>query len=99
MALAPGAWGTFEPASGALMARRAVAAVVADAVRHGVEFLREAVAPPHGAGSRPAVRTTAGATIRAGAFVFACGPWLPKLFPDLLARSEEHTSELQSLRH
>ena len=93
MDFAPGAWGTFEPESGALMARRAVAAVVADAVRHGVEFLREAVAPPHGAGSRPAVRTTAGATIRAGAFVFACGPWLPKLFPDLLAKRIEPTRQ------
>jgi hypothetical protein len=27
-----------------------------------------------------------GGTIRVGAFVFACGPWLPKLFPDLLAK-------------
>ena len=86
MAFAPAAWGIYEPASGALMARRAVEAVVADAVRHGVAFLRQAAAAPQGTGSLPAVRTTTGGTIRAGAFVFACGPWLPKLFPDLLAK-------------
>jgi monomeric sarcosine oxidase len=85
MEFAPATWGIFEPESGALMARRAVEAVVADAARHGVAFLREAAAVPHGTGSLPAVRTTSGGTIRAGAFVFACGPWLPKLFPDLLA--------------
>ena len=27
-----------------------------------------------------------GEKYRAGRFVFACGPWLPKLFPDLLGR-------------
>jgi glycine/D-amino acid oxidase-like deaminating enzyme len=32
------------------------------------------------------VRTASGERIRAGTFVFACGAWLPKLFPDLLGR-------------
>jgi monomeric sarcosine oxidase len=31
------------------------------------------------------LETAAGRKIRADAFVFACGPWLPKLFPSLLA--------------
>jgi sarcosine oxidase len=76
MHFAPGAWGIFEPESGALMARRAVEAVVADAVRHGVTFLREAVtAARHGA-----VRWRRSSGVFAGAFVFACGPWLPKDF-------------------
>jgi glycine/D-amino acid oxidase-like deaminating enzyme len=30
------------------------------------------------------IRTTSGKGIVADRFVFACGPWLPKLFPDLL---------------
>jgi glycine/D-amino acid oxidase-like deaminating enzyme len=81
MHFAPGAWGTFEPESGALMARRAVEAVVADAVRHGVTFLREAVTAPHGAGPMASV-----GGVFAGVFVFACGAWLPKIFPDLLAK-------------
>lgn len=60
-----GAFGIFEPDSGALLARRAVTAVVEDAVRCGVTFAHEAA---------PA-RTT----------IYACGPWLPKIFPELLA--------------
>ena len=48
------------------MARRAVAEVVADAVRMGVQY--ETASVP------PAARTT----------VYACGPWLPKLFPEIL---------------
>jgi monomeric sarcosine oxidase len=94
MRFAPGAWGIFEPESGALMARRAVEAVVSDAVSHGVKFLREAAVAPRGAGSLAAVATTtSGGTINAGAFVFACGPWLPKLFPDLLAKRIEPTRQ------
>jgi glycine/D-amino acid oxidase-like deaminating enzyme len=30
------------------------------------------------------VATRSGKTVQADAFVFACGPWLPKVFPDLL---------------
>jgi sarcosine oxidase len=87
MEFAAGAWGIFEPASGALMARRAIQAVVADAMRNGVAYLRDAVAAPVGKSAELAsVRTAAGHSIRAAAFVFACGPWLPKLFPGLLGK-------------
>src|SRR6266404_6390377 len=39
-------WGFLEPESGALMARRAVQAVVAEAIKLGVEYRHEAIAPP-----------------------------------------------------
>ncbi|HEV3331331.1 MAG TPA: FAD-dependent oxidoreductase [Bryobacteraceae bacterium] len=74
----------FEPEAGALLARRAVAAVVEDAVSQGVEYALEAVESPTGSGSLPSLRTLSGNSIRATTFVFACGPWLPKLFPALL---------------
>src|SRR5579862_1937636 len=70
---AHGTWGIFEPESGALMARRAVDAVVADAVRAGVVFLPEAIVAPEVRGTLSAVRTATGESIRAGTFVFACG--------------------------
>ena len=79
------AFGIFEPESGALMARRAVAAVVRDAVAHGVAFTTTAIEPPSGPAAVTSLRTHTGDTVPAGVFVFACGPWLPKLFPDLLA--------------
>ena len=78
------AWAIYEPASGVLLARRAVAAVVADAEREAVRYVTAAVKRPAGHGSIDAVTTQAGETIGGDTFVFACGPWLPKLFPDLL---------------
>jgi monomeric sarcosine oxidase len=80
----PKVYGIFEPESGALMARRAVAAVVEDSVRRGMTYATEAVLAPSGTGRQASVRTIAGQPIPAGAFVFACGPWLPKLFPHWL---------------
>jgi sarcosine oxidase len=79
-----GAWGIFEPDSGVLMARRAVQAVAEQAQKLGVTYVREAALTPTGRGNLPAIKTASGKTISADTFVFACGPWLPKVFPDLL---------------
>jgi monomeric sarcosine oxidase len=81
------AWGILEPESGVLMARRAVQAVVWQAQKNGVDYRQEAVLAPAGpAGERrpSSLKTTSGDTISAGSFVFACGPWLPKVFPGIL---------------
>ncbi len=77
-------WGIFEPESGVLMARRAVAAVVEAAIAEGVDYFQELVSAPVKAGKVGSVRTSANREIHAGEFVFACGPWLGKVFPDLL---------------
>jgi sarcosine oxidase len=76
--------GLLEPQSGVLMARRAVAAVVEDAVRSRVEYRVAHVAEPHLPGAIGAVKTNSGEQIHAGTFVFACGAWLGKIFPDVL---------------
>src|SRR6185369_1800804 len=78
----PIAWAILEPESGVLMARRAVQAVAMEARANGVEYIEEAITPPEG--KLNFIETTSGTRIVAGQFVFACGPWLPKLFPDLL---------------
>lgn len=80
----PITWGILESESGALMARRAVQAVVQEAIRSGVDYLPEAVVTPAGKGRLARITTRGGARVSAGSFVFACGPWLPKVFPDLL---------------
>jgi glycine/D-amino acid oxidase-like deaminating enzyme len=67
----PATWAIFEPDAAALLARRGVQTVVADSIRRGLTYLQQP-APPTGF---PQARTT----------IYACGPWLPKLFPDLLA--------------
>jgi sarcosine oxidase len=70
------ALGILEPESGALMARQAVASVVEDAVANGVEYQRERVDTAH--------MSVCDTSLDASVVVFACGPWLPKLFPELL---------------
>src|SRR5262249_35652514 len=71
----------FEPESGALMARRSVQMLVQEMSQAGLELVLEPVLPPSAKGRMDSVKTVGGRTISAGAFVFACGPWLPKLFP------------------
>jgi monomeric sarcosine oxidase len=80
----PNTWAIHEPRSGFLAAFHAVQAVVQIAMAGGVEYLQEAVVPPADKGRLGSVATQSGKTVQAGTFVFACGPWLPKLFPDLL---------------
>jgi sarcosine oxidase len=60
--------GLYETQAGVILARRAVQAVVAQAVREGVEYRHEATA----------------ARDSSGIVVYACGPWLPKIFPKVL---------------
>jgi sarcosine oxidase len=95
------AWGILEPDSGVILARRAVQVVVEHARKSGTTYLEAAVLPleqeideipgrtlaprDHGNGKLNSIRTISGREIRARQFVFACGPWLPKLFPLLLA--------------
>jgi len=79
------AWGILEPDAGVLLARRAVQIVAAQARISGVEYLEDAIAPlPETDGKLHSIRTSSGKEIVADHFVFACGPWLPKLFPELL---------------
>ena len=74
----------YEPDSGVLLARRAVAVTVAEAVRMGVEFKIAGINEPEESSAIEAIETTAGEKIAAKQFVFACGAWLKKLFPAIL---------------
>jgi monomeric sarcosine oxidase len=84
IALRPGTWGLFEPESGALLARRAVQAVVDDAMRAGTEYRLDQVIAPAAASSLKALHTASGKMIPAERFVFACGPWLGSVLPKVL---------------
>jgi sarcosine oxidase len=85
LALGSVSWGVIEPDAGVLLARRAVQAVVSEARASGVDYLEAAIKAPQRTTAKLAtIQTTAGREIAADRFVFACGPWLPKLFPELL---------------
>jgi sarcosine oxidase len=77
--------GLFEPDLGILMARRAVQTLVSEFLVAGGEYRLAAIEPPGDGAALEGLRTPAGETLRADTYVFACGPWLPKLFPPLLA--------------
>jgi sarcosine oxidase len=76
--------GIYEPDSGVLLARRAVAATVAEAVRLGADYRAGEVLAPTGHGRIARIETRAGEAFEAREFVFACGAWLGKLFPAAL---------------
>ena len=71
--------GIFEPGFGILMAQRAVKALVEQFVADGGAYVQAEVEPP-----TDEVRLTTGEKVDADRYVFAAGPWLPKLFPDVI---------------
>ncbi|ABF43345.1 FAD dependent oxidoreductase [Candidatus Koribacter versatilis Ellin345] len=63
----------FEPRSGALLARHAINLLVEELIRNGCEYRQQSISSPEDA-----------FRLNAEQYVFACGAWLPKLFPDIL---------------
>ena len=76
--------GMLETESGVLLARRAVSCVVECARQASVELRITQVTQPVASGKLDSVLTNSGERISAGSFVFACGPWLGKVFPEIL---------------
>ena len=76
--------GILEPDSGVLMARESVQALVRECMKMGVDYISGCVLPPAVKSRLNAVITTSGQHVQAAGFIFCCGPWLPKVFPDLL---------------
>lgn len=77
----------YEPGFGALMARRGVQTLVHKIVEEHGEYVLGDVAPPNEeVASLGSIRLSSGETIAADRFVFAAGPWLPKLFPQAIGR-------------
>jgi glycine/D-amino acid oxidase-like deaminating enzyme len=74
----------FEPEAGLLMARRSVAAVAGRVADLGGIFEIEAARPGRTDGRRMIdVILGDGRRLGADQFVFAAGPWLPAIFPDI----------------
>jgi sarcosine oxidase len=76
----------FEPEAGYLLARRACESVVDCVMAEGGSYgVKSVVTPVQVDGGRlRQVTLTDGSTIDADAFVFACGPWLGSIFPDVI---------------
>jgi glycine/D-amino acid oxidase-like deaminating enzyme len=76
----------FEETAGYLMARRACRAVAEAAARAGGE-VRQAVFQDG------LCRLPDGSVLEADAWVFACGPWLPELFPEAVGHQVRPTRQ------
>jgi sarcosine oxidase len=78
----------WEPEAGYLFARRACEHVVERFIAEGGEYRQSAVRGPVSiSGTAPRrVLLDDGSAIEADAFVFACGPWLGRLFPDVVGK-------------
>ena len=72
----------YEPTGGVVKAREAMIAV-AEAFMHKAGQLRIGHAMPLAGSTGPALAVD-GEPVSAGAYVYACGPWLPQVFPALL---------------
>jgi glycine/D-amino acid oxidase-like deaminating enzyme len=67
--ISPETWAIWEPDAAALLARRGVQTVVRETMKQGLHFRQEQFHKD---------------SVDAATYIYACGPWLPKLFPDLL---------------
>jgi monomeric sarcosine oxidase len=79
----PITWALSEPRSGALFARRAVQVVVREFQKAGGELILERAEAPATDAAVTSIRA-GDRSVAAGNFVFACGPWLGKVFPEIL---------------
>jgi sarcosine oxidase len=87
-------WGVFEPESGFLTARVACQGVVDAFVAEGGTYRQAAVLGP-GLESGPwkALALSDGSEVRADRYVFACGPWMGKLFPQAIGKRIQSTKQ------
>ena len=77
--------GIHEPTFGALMARRSVQLLVQNFSRSGGTYRAGAALPPHSSSERLSeLVLESDERIAGDRFVFAPGPWLPKIFPEII---------------
>lgn len=79
--------GLYEPDFGALMARRSVLTLVDRFIKADGAYKKAFALPPErDEGKLSELRLSSGERIMADRFVFAAGPWLPKLFPGVVGK-------------
>ncbi len=78
-------WAIFEPQAGFLLARQGCQSVLEGFQAEGGQYRQLAVeAPSLGGGELKSIALSDGSKLVADHYVFACGPWLGKVFPDLV---------------
>jgi len=87
-------WGIHEPEAGFLFARMACQAVLDAFLAEGGEYKQAAVLPfDSDKANRGGLQLSDGTALNADQYVFACGPWLKQLFPELLGGNLKITKQ------
>ena len=87
-------WAIYEPEGGFLAARSACQAVVEGFLAEGGEYKEVAVLPDDlETGVHDGLMLSDGAKLIADRYVFACGPWLSKLFPKTIGNRIRPTKQ------
>ena len=78
-------WAIHEKDAGYLIARRACQTVVDGFIKEGGQYQQASATPGSVSGREmKSVSISNGSSIEADQYVFACGPWLGRLFPDVI---------------
>ena len=87
-------WGIFEPECGYLDARASCEAVAEEFIAAGGKYRQVAVLAD-GLESKPlrSLALSDGSRLKADRYVFACGPWLGKLFPQAVGHLVQATKQ------
>jgi glycine/D-amino acid oxidase-like deaminating enzyme len=83
----------LEHEGGYLLARHACDAVARELVKLGGTYRQVAVTSVRAEGQRPDVGLSDGTSLRADRYVFACGPWLGRIFPDVIGSRVQPTRQ------
>ena len=87
-------WAIYEPEGGFLSARVACQAVVEGFLAESGKYKQLAVMPHDlESGIRDGLTLSDGAKLIAGQYVFACGPWLGRLFPQTIGNHIRPTKQ------
>ncbi len=86
-------WGIYEPDGGFLTARVACQAVLDGFLAEGGQYRQVAVIPRDLDGPWDRLSLSDGSKVDADHYVFACGPWLGKLFPEIVGNHIRPTKQ------
>ena len=87
-------WGIYEPEAGYLLARLACQTVLDGFRAEGGEYKQDAVLPSDlERGAKDGLSLADGSKLAADQYVFACGPWMGKLFPDTIGDKIRSTKQ------
>ena len=80
-------WALFEQEAGYLLARQACDGVLQGFIKEGGKYVQAHVKPGSIQNKRlSSIELSDGTKLQAAKYVFACGPWLGKIFPDVLGK-------------